>query len=79
MALSALTATLIRLIARHGLVQGPRVARQMGFSTKHIKKAFNHSSLNKYPKPDGRQLRYANKEPEMSGGEVLEWLLRQAK
>jgi hypothetical protein len=79
MAVSALTTTLIRLIAKHGLVKGPRLARQMGFSTKHIQKAFNHPSLNKYPKPDGRQLRYANRKPEMSGNELLQWLLKQAK
>ncbi len=58
--ISALTGVLIRLISRHGLINGPRVARQMGFATKNIQKAFKHPSLNKFPIPDGRKLRYAN-------------------
>ena len=60
MAVSALTAVLIRLIGRHGLIQGPRMARRMGFATKSIQKAFKHPSLNKFPTPDGRKLRYAD-------------------
>ena len=71
MAISALTGVLIRLIARHGLIQGPRVARKMGFATKSIQKAFQHPSLNKFPIPDGRKLRYAKIKPRPTKGERL--------
>ena len=71
---AALTGLLIRLITRHGLTQGPRVARQLGFSTKAIQKAFSHSRLNKYPMPDGRKLRYGNRieQPSMNYENLLE-------
>ena len=71
MAVSALTGVLIRLIARHGLIQGPRVARQMGFATKSIQRAFQHPSLNKLRVPDGRKLRYANLRPEPTKADAL--------
>ena len=70
---SALTGVLIRLISRHGLKQGPRVARKMGFSTKSIQEAFKHPSLAKYPYPDGRKLRYAKLEPEPTKADAINW------
>ena len=74
---SALTGVLIRLISRHGLKQGSRVARQMGFSTKSIQEAFRHPTINKYPYPDGRKLRYADKpanlKPEPTKADAMKW------